>query len=321
MPKLLQIITKNIQEAEEDLFPGFDPTVFDEHLASKKAADTVDTLSRKIKRLELASKSSDQRAKEISRSITAGYMWQNHPPHFQPLAEQPWLSKYPIALNALSNMIVVDTSSPKFKNLERKVAAFESARERAAAYKQQIKKLKSKLLRVRKQESTNTIKNKAVSTPHRHIDVTSMPRTFTVSYRDTWSKTTKTETFSNPYFLSEPGETPFADYPVHFAWEGHLRTVYFELSRLIEKLGLPEFDMMYANMSTTGNNLKYYLTNKDGSAIVTNQIGIKTSTKIKHARINIFLQDQKNPSGPLVHVRTKKITSPFIDEVYDKVSS
>ncbi len=307
MQRILKSIVKQLKEAEDNLFPGFDPSAFDEHEASKRVPDTVDRLTQKIEAMELASRLADRRASDIRNLLRRAGIQSAASPNTAILVKQPWIDKYPIAKGKMGGM-TVDISNP---NVERMVASIEKILGRSSAYQDKIKKVKSKLLRVRKKEAEDNIKTKSAATPQQQIDPKKIPHGFKIVSKTPYSSTTNTHRYENPYFLIGAGNTAFAGHPAHFTeWVGRLRTMYFEMERFIKKLGLPELDTMYASKPPGGLSVPYfYLANSDKSVIIINEKN----------RINVYIKSLKDPKLPLIHFRTKDISANFLKNVEQKV--
>lgn len=300
MQRILKNIVNTLTEAEDDLFPGFTSSAFAEHEKFKTAAVSVDSINQTINRLKITGEAAMKRALSVKKTIHMMYSWSNHHPPLDSLTNQPWIDKYPLTKKKLS-ATVIDTTNP---NLEKRVAAHEAILERDAAITVKVKKLKSKLLRVRKKESENLIKATSASVPEKQINPNTMPYRFNVEFRNKWHPTLKKETYENPYFVTGTGSNVFAGHPAHFkGWAGKLRTMYYEMSKLIKRLGFPELDLMYANDPVDGPD--FYLTNSDNSVIIAN----------KKKMINVYLKDPKDPKKPFMHFPTRTTSPYFLKDI------
>jgi hypothetical protein len=308
MQNVLKTILNTLNEAEDDLFPGFTSSAFDEHKASKNAPVTVDSIHLALNRISEATKVAVKRANAFKKDIYVAYTWGSgvRGPTDEALTEQPWIDKYPITKEKFA-ALVVDTADPR---LEQKVAAMESIFVRLRKYEDMVKKLKSKLSRVRKKEAEDTIKA-AASTPRQKIDPMKIPRRFSIQYRDAWKATPSNHHYDNPYFEAVQGTTAFAGHPLHFTkWVGKLRTTYFELSRLIKQLGYPELNIMYANTDAY-DVTDFYLTNQDDSVIIANR------KKVVH----VYIKNKKFPNQKyFTHFRGKTISSHFIRNIEQQMA-
>lgn len=271
--ELMSFLPEDDKSTPRDMFPGIDPSAFEEHQTYKKAIPQVNKIKRQITRYESLAQTASAHELKLRKVFQAGVTWGSQDPNKQALTEMPWIDKYPLTKERLGNTTVA-TDSPKFNKLERIISSYEATLEQQTRYDANIKRLKSKLLRVRKQEAERNIKDKATSVSKVNIDVNNIPHTFNITYRTEQWPTPKQESFDNPYFLQNAGQTAYAGHPAHFTeWKGKLRTMFYELENWVKDLGHPELDMMYASITNKGRPAeltRYYLTNKDGSVIVVN---------------------------------------------------
>lgn len=314
MSNMLLTLIKETKDTANGLFPGIDASAFEEHHKSKQGLGTSEVIARKIKQFEDLENTIINQRYAVRRKFISGSAWNNNSPDNIPVGELPWIDKYPLSRQDL-NSYTVDKNSPLFDRMERIISGYEANMEREDRYKRTIKRLKSKLTRVKKKESEQSLKDKSASTPQQQIDPTKLPRTIDIQYRTQNASRVRLDTIDNPYFLvrSTSSAMQFAGHPVHFPWAGKERTMFYDVSQWAKKLGYPEFDTMYASKPssyTYGSFLRYYLKNTDGSMIITND---------SSRRIFVYVKSPNYPNDPPMRWRMRHLRGKDIAWLHDKL--
>lgn len=278
MMDLLKTIKTKLVESEDDLFPGFDSSAFDEHYSQTqtKRSSTeehmqVEGLVERLMTLYDDSKRAVNRLQAKMRQNSLMF------PNYSAASSSVKYSTvnglqaaHPRAYEKLKSFSF-DPASPMFNDLPGMVAVYDKILAKIDMFEKRIQTAKAKASRLRRvaaQEQTNKKKN----IPKNQIPESSIPKKIQVEYFTVNSaiKRMITEDIDNPYWDYSSYHTveKYAGHPIHFDWKGRELTQYYMIANFASMLGLPELDTLHLrriDYNSRSNVLVYYLTNSDGS--------------------------------------------------------
>ena len=275
MTNLLKNMTKSLNETE-DMFPGLDTSVFDEHntlqntkRSRTEQADRVDNQLERLKTLYDHSEKQYQRARQAMTSndlLISSYAAGSNDIEYSTVA---WVqSKYPSAYGIVDGYYF-NPQSPAATDLPRYVAALDRTLAHKLNLSAKLKKLKATAGRIRRAAASEDAKQQKASASTSAISEKSIPKIIPVKYFENNGWVTKD--LDNPYWSSTSKKATvvlekYAGHPAHYNWQKREKTSFFLLSKLVKELGLPELSILYfKRLESRWTRVAMYMENADVS--------------------------------------------------------